>query len=251
MSEPVILVTNDDGVDAVGLGVLARAARALGRVLVVAPVSERSGCGQAITVPRAGRPEPLGVRGRTGWYRLDGTPSDCVDAGLEMSDEIAIVLSGVNAGANVGVDVHYSGTVAAAKQAVFRGVPGVAVSTASRRPEHPETAAAVAVAFARLLLTRPPTPVALNVNAPDVPLSQLRGVAVVRQALGVVARAYDCEDAHKLLRGAPDAVPTDAEALMAGAAAVMPISLDATAAGVIDILETWRERAWTREPDTI
>ena len=121
-----ILLTNDDGIDAPGLAALAKAARCLGdRVVVVAPAEQHSGCGHRVTTDR-----PLVVDEMThGRFRVHGTPADCVRLGLaELVPDATLVISGINAGGNLGADIHLSGTVAAAREAAFHGRPAVAAS---------------------------------------------------------------------------------------------------------------------------
>jgi 5'-nucleotidase len=120
-----ILITNDDGIDAPGLAALRAAAQAFGEVYVVAPAREWSGCGHRVTTD-----SPIAVIARgEREFVVDGTPADCVRLALDrLTPGIDVVLSGVNAGGNLGVDVFYSGTVAAAREASFHGVLGIAIS---------------------------------------------------------------------------------------------------------------------------
>ena len=119
------LLTNDDGIDAPGLEALAQAAGGLGEILVVAPLEEQSGCSHAATTA-----SPLELR-RTGpsRYAVNGTPADCVRVALHrFSGLFDVVLAGINSGGNLGVDVFHSGTVAAVREGLIHGVPGIAVS---------------------------------------------------------------------------------------------------------------------------
>ena len=138
-----LLVTNDDGIDAAGLAALVSAVAHLGRVVVVAPDRERSGAGHALTLGR-----PLRVRSRgEDRFEVDGTPTDCVHLGvfnLTGGRPPQLVLSGINRGANLGDDVLYSGTVAAAIEGRFLGLPAIAVSLVLSDGGHYETAARVA-----------------------------------------------------------------------------------------------------------
>ncbi len=119
------LLTNDDGHDAPGLEALSRAASAFGEVFVAAPAREWSGCGHRVTTHEPIKVEPNGERR----YVIHGTPADCVRLGLEvLVPAVDVVLSGINRGGNLGVDVFYSGTVAAAREASFHGVTGIAFS---------------------------------------------------------------------------------------------------------------------------
>lgn len=120
-----IVLTNDDGFDAPGIAALEEASRDLGEIIVVAPEAGHSGCGHRVTTDR-----PLAVR-KLGSQRfaVDGTPADCTRVALtELARDASIVLAGINAGGNMGIDVYMSGTVAAAREAVFLGVPAIALS---------------------------------------------------------------------------------------------------------------------------
>jgi 5'-nucleotidase len=125
-----ILVSNDDGILAPGLAMLAEACRLVGQVTVVAPDREQSGTSHSLTLHRPLRP----MRTRDGAYQVDGTPTDCVllAVGALMPDKPRFVFSGVNHGPNMGEDVLYSGTVSAAMEAVTLGIPGIAFSFAGR-----------------------------------------------------------------------------------------------------------------------
>lgn len=125
-----LLLTNDDGVDAPGLQALFAAATLLGRPVVVAPTETLSGCSHRVTTNQPLRLLPCGVDR----YALAGTPADCVRVALhQVLREPTWVLSGINAGGNLGADVHHSGTVAAVREAVLHGVPGIAVSQYIKR----------------------------------------------------------------------------------------------------------------------
>ena len=124
------LLTNDDGIDAEGLAALAEAAAPLGTIVCVAPDSHHSGCGHRVTTDRPLRLRPLGDNR----WSLDGTPADCVRVTLaHVAPDVDWVLSGVNHGGNLGVDVFHSGTVAAVREAALHGKPGIALSHYRRR----------------------------------------------------------------------------------------------------------------------
>lgn len=162
----LLVLTNDDGIDAPGLAALFEATAGLGRRLVVAPSGPYSSCGHTITTDR-----PLAVRRRgDGWIAVDGSPADCVRVALHhLAPEAWWIVSGINRGANLGTDVHHSGTVAAAREAVLHGRPAVAVSQYLIR-DCPVDWSRAAVWTARVLdvlLARPPGPRAFwNVNLP-------------------------------------------------------------------------------------
>jgi 5'-nucleotidase len=128
-----LLLTNDDGVDAPGLAALEDVCRPLGRTTVVAPIQALSGCSHRVTTDRSIRV----VRHNASRYAVDGTPADCVRVALDkLTDGVTWVLSGVNAGGNLGADVHHSGTVAAAREAALHGLPAVAVSHYRKKDLH-------------------------------------------------------------------------------------------------------------------
>ncbi len=161
MSRPLILVTNDDGILAPGLAALAEAMQDLGEVLVCAPETERSGSSHAITLHSHLRTDEI----RPGWYRVNGTPVDCVYLGsLHLcSRRPDLVVSGVNPGYNLGSDVFYSGTVGGAAEGFIRGASGLAISVHAR--ESPRVAIPIARTLAKVLLAAP-TRSLLNVNIP-------------------------------------------------------------------------------------
>ena len=163
---PQILVTNDDGVEAEGLRVLAEALSALGDITVVAPAEEKSAVSHALTVRRPLQLVKLGAR----WYSVDGTPTDCINVALsEVMGQIPdLVVAGINNGLNVGDDITYSGTVAGALEGVLLGAPALAVSLqrSSGRMDY-GPAAAVARRLAGAVLRQGlPRRTLLNVNVP-------------------------------------------------------------------------------------
>lgn len=189
----LILVSNDDGIDAPGLAALADQFSQLGEVVVVAPETEQSAKGHSMTLH-----DPVRVHGRgAGWFGVTGTPADCVYLALHHLFERTpdLVVSGINRGGNLGHDVHYSGTVAAAREAAFRGIPSLAVSLDTSAPKRDrernwDSAARLAVHVARMRLANTmPGGCFLNLNVPDVPGDQLTQLHVTK--LG--RRYYDAK----------------------------------------------------------
>lgn len=162
--KPLILVTNDDGIHADGLEVLAEAMHGLGEVVVCAPETERSGSSHAITLHSHLRAHPV----RHGWWRVSGTPVDCVYLAIHhlCGRRPDLVVSGINPGFNLGTDVFYSGTVGGAAEGYLRGVSAMAVSV--ERGVDPRWAMPVSRALARTILADPEHLVLLNVNVPGV-----------------------------------------------------------------------------------
>ena len=175
-----ILVSNDDGILAPGLALLADACREVGAVTVVAPDREQSGTSHSLTLHRPLRPQ----RRPDGAYQVDGTPTDCVLLAVQalMPERPDFVFSGVNHGPNMGEDVLYSGTVAVAMEAVALGVPGIAVSFAGNQLETLATYKDVLVRLIRRITSTPdfPAELLLSVNLPRCPASEVQGVRVTK-----------------------------------------------------------------------
>ncbi len=174
-----ILLSNDDGYFAPGLAALAAALREVGDVTVVAPERDRSGASNSLTLDR-----PLSLRkAENGFYFVNGTPTDCVHLAVTgMFEHLPdMVVSGINHGANMGDDTIYSGTVAAATEGYLLGVPSIAISLVSKEASDFTSAARVARDLAERFVRVPfRDPVLLNVNIPDRPYPELRGVRVTR-----------------------------------------------------------------------
>ncbi|QIK37905.1 5'/3'-nucleotidase SurE [Caldichromatium japonicum] len=242
-----ILVSNDDGYQSPGLIALADALRSLGEVMVVAPDRDRSGASNSLTLDR-----PLRARRMpNGFIQVDGTPTDCVHLALTGLPSIDpdIVVAGINHGPNLGDDVLYSGTVAAATEGRFLGLPSIAVSLASSVPQHLDTAARVAVYLVKRLQEEPLEPsIILNVNVPDVPYEKLQGFKATR--LGHRHKAEPVIEARDP-RGHPiywvgpagpeqDAGPgTDFHALRAGFVSITPLQVDLTRHAALITLSDW------------
>jgi len=190
------LLTNDDGIHARGLFTLQEAFSEKGECLIVAPEMERSAAGHAITLSR-----PLMIRearknGVFYGYAVAGTPADSVKIGLReiAGGPVDLVVSGINLGANVGINVLYSGTVSAATEGSILGVPAMAVSLDSRSHEADYAAAArTAAAVADYILENRSllTGIALNVNVPDLPSEKIRGVRFTRQGQARLVETYE------------------------------------------------------------
>ncbi len=175
-----ILVTNDDGVLAPGLALLADVCREVGDITVVAPDREQSGTSHSLTLHRPIRP----TRRPDGAYQIDGTPTDCVmlALGALMPSRPDFVFSGVNHGPNMGEDVLYSGTVAAAMEAVTLGVPGIGISFAGHQPETMATYREPLLELLRRIteVRNFPEQMLLNINLPRVPAAEVRGIQVTK-----------------------------------------------------------------------
>lgn len=174
-----ILLSNDDGYLAPGLEVLANRLRQNAELTVVAPDRNRSAASNSLTLERPIRAQQV----ENGFYKVDGTPTDCVHLAITglLKQEPDMVISGPNDGPNMGDDVLYSGTVAAATEGRFLGYPAIAISICSYEPKHYESAAIVAE---KLLLniaeSALPKDTILNVNVPDLPWDQIKGFKATR-----------------------------------------------------------------------
>lgn len=243
-----ILLSNDDGCQAPGLRCLADLLRAhASELTVVAPDRNRSGASNSLTLLTPVRV----MRHDDGTMCVDGTPTDCVHLALTglMAREPDIVVSGINAGANLGDDVLYSGTVAAAMEGRHLGYPAIAVSCASHNPQHYATAARVTlILLQRLKHDRLPNDAILNVNVPDAPFEQLKGFEVTR--LGNRHRAEKAIEARDP-RGRTiywvgnagaeaDCGPgTDFHAVASGAVSITPIDTDLTHHRALEKVGQW------------
>jgi 5'/3'-nucleotidase len=244
-----ILLSNDDGWRADGLRALAAALSDAGAITVVAPDRNRSGASNSLTLEA-----PLRVVESEGrWYAINGTPTDCVHLAISglLSEEQHLVVSGINDGANLGDDVLYSGTVAAAMEGRFLGVPSIAVSLVAGGARHFATAARIARELIGRLERAPLPPAALfNVNVPDLPYDQLAGIRATR--LGVrhrserIVRATDPRGRAVYWVGGPgvgqDAGPgTDFHAIEEGYVSITPLQIDLTRHGALEGLSRWLE----------
>lgn len=245
-----ILVSNDDGYLAIGLRTLADALTRLGTVTVVAPDRNRSGASNSLTLDR-----PLRIHEtEDGVFCVEGTPTDSVHAAITglLDTQPDMVISGINDGANLGDDVLYSGTVAAAMEGRFLGLPAIAVSLAHEGHGHFDTAAQVVVELLARMDREPlPVDTILNVNVPDCPYADLAGFQATR--LGHRKRAEGVvRDTDP--RGRPiywigpagseeDAGPgTDFHAVRSGAVSVTPLQVDLTRYQALDRIAGWLDQ---------
>jgi 5'-nucleotidase len=193
-SKPYLLLTNDDGIFAPGLEALVREMKKLGEVAVVAPSSERSAVGHAITLSDPLRVLPFEKNGAFFGHAVKGTPADCVKlAVLALLDRKPdLVISGINLGPNTGINTIYSGTVSAATEGALLGIPSFAVSLATYHKPEFGAAARFAKKLAKVLIQKGlPKGIYLNVNVPACPESEIRGVEVTRQGLALYREEFD------------------------------------------------------------
>ena len=243
-----IMVTNDDGIHAVGIRALAEAMTALGTVTVVAPDREKSAVGHSLTLHSPLRILEL----RPGWYAVDGTPTDCVNMGVHnmLPATPDLVVSGINHGANLGDDVTYSGTVAAAMEANLMGIPAIAFSLATfEASDHFTAAAQVAVKIARQVITNGlPGDTFLNVNIPNCPLSDMGPPVITRQGkrsfIGKIIDKTDPRGRKYYWMGSEephlnDEPGTDFHAINRRQVSITPMHLDLTNHKSLKILAGW------------
>ncbi len=235
------LLTNDDGIYAKGLSALKEELSKDADCLIVAPEVEQSAVGHAITLFR-----PLMVRraaknGRFLGYAVAGTPADCVKIGVkELSDQpVDLVVSGINKGANVGINVLYSGTVSAATEGIILGIPSLAISLDSHRDADFSFAARFARKMAAFIAKNGPfTGTVLNVNVPALPESEIKGIAVTRQGQARLVENFDKrtdprDNIYYWLAGetkfsAEEDPESDASALQKGMITITPLYYDLT-----------------------
>ena len=244
-----IVLTNDDGIDAPGLLALYRVFAADHRVVVVAPESERSAVGHGISLH-----QPLRVTERRHlpggeWYAVSGTPADCVKLGILalLDPKPDLIISGINAGLNHGAYMHYSGTVAAAREACVYGIASMAVSMEGRRPVYfDEGAALTRTLVERLADMEIPANTFLNVNMPDLPRKEISGVCFCSQDVlppgdrvdtrndprGVAYYWYAYDNTHDGKTG-----DTDRAVLRNNTVSITPVTCDGTHYGALERLK--------------
>ena len=242
-----ILLSNDDGYFAPGIDHLARVLADLGEITVVAPERDRSGASNSLTLDR-----PLSLR-RTanGFYHVNGTPTDCVHLAVTgMLDTLPdMVVSGINHGANMGDDTIYSGTVAAATEGFLLGVPAIAISLVAKGASDFSGAARIARELVERFQRDPvKVPTLLNVNVPDLPFEQIKGIQVTR-----LGKRHKAEPVIKTTNPRNDTVywigaagaaqdageGTDFHAVANGYASITPLQIDLTHQGQITTVRDW------------
>jgi len=242
-----ILLSNDDGVHAEGIKVLFQELAKVFDVTVVAPDRNCSGASNSLTLLNPLRAQTLD----NGFISVNGTPTDAVHLGAAqlMRPQPDLVVAGINHGANLGDDTLYSGTVAAATEGRHLGMPAIAVSLVSSDPKHFQTAAVVTAKFIERLLVHPlPSDQIININVPDVPLDELKGIQVTR--LGNRHKAETMEKVKDpwqrdiywygpLGQELDAGVGTDFHAIANGYASITPLTIDMTAYKSLAKMTEW------------
>lgn len=252
ISDMKILLCNDDGIHARGIAVLHKAIGDLGELLVVAPDVERSAAGHAITLSDPIKTISVEKNEQPFGTAVGGTPADCVKLALRLlhkDDPPGLVVSGINLGSNTGISVLYSGTVSAASEAAILGVPAIAISLCTYLDPHWDTAAKVAKEIVAKVLENPlPDGTLLNVNIPNRPYSELKGMKAAHMGR---SRFIEKFTSHLDPRGnhyywldgdlalLDDSADADVRVVNDGYVALTPIHIDLTACHVMEQVETW------------
>jgi 5'-nucleotidase len=246
MADPLLLVTNDDGVHAPGIRALASALASLGEVHIVAPDREVSACSQSLTLKHPLRAERVEDR----VYAVDGTPADCVNLAIVklLPRRPALVISGINRGANLGDDIFYSGTVGGAREGTFFGLPSIAFSLAAKAETDFASASAFAARLVGLVLERGlPERTLLNVN---VPPGEPRGSAITvqgrREHEGTILEALDPRRRtyYWIEEGRDQWVSddmSDIHAVRQGLISITPLQTDTTHHAVLPAFRGWEQ----------
>lgn len=248
----MILITNDDGFHARGIQALRAGLAEVSEVLVVAPESEQSAVGHAITLSTPLKVKEVKVDGVLHGYAVNGTPADCVKIAVtELLDEPPeLVISGVNQGGNLGTCAIYSGTVSAATEAAIMGLPAIAVSLDSFENQDFSVAVEFIKAFyPRVIANGLPEGVSLNVNVPALPRDQIKGAVVTRQGKSRVIETFDKRknprnETYYWLAGEMKFCEvekgTDCEMVAEGYISVTPIHFDLTHFETLDTIKSWK-----------
>lgn len=258
MTQPLILITNDDGIEAPGLDALRQAMEPLGEVLVVAPDEQKSATSHAITIFRDIAYREERRNGEIWAHVISGHPADCVKLGvLALAPRKPdLLVAGINPGSNIGNNILYSGTVAAAREGAMLGIPSIAVSMDYKRSleQHPCYATGgqwAAFAAGRCLREGLPRGVCLNVNVPNLPPGQVTEATITRQGTlmfiddwrpqaqeEAAPHAYRNVGTEVILEG-EDHEPADDVALRQGKVSITPLHFDHTCYALLDALQSW------------
>ena len=242
-----ILISNDDGVSALGIQTLIKELSTIAELVVMAPDRNRSGASNSLTLT-----QPIRVRQLdNGHYSVEGTPTDCVHLALTgFFESVAdLVISGINDGANLGDAIIYSGTVAAAMEGRNLGLPAMAVSVVGEQVKHYQTAAVIVRRLiSQIRTSQVPPQTILNINVPDLPLNQIKGIEVTRlgkrHSAEPMIKEYDPRGRPIYWVGPPgmaaDAGPgTDFYAITHGFVSITPLHLDMTQYKVFEQVSAW------------
>jgi 5'-nucleotidase len=247
-----ILLTNDDGIYAPGLRALYDGLRPDNEVTVIAPESEQSAVGHAITILKPLRIKPISLSDGFKGFAVDGTPADCVKIGVRkvLSSTPDFIVSGINPGANVGVHVLYSGTVSAATEGAILGIPSISVSVDTFSHSHYEPGVRLVRSLIHIIKRNGlKKGTALNINLPALAWEDIKGISITRHSDSRFEETFDQRvdprgniyywHATETLLVDKDG-STDQQALLEGRISITPIHCDLTDSDAVDRLETWK-----------
>ncbi len=247
-----ILISNDDGISSPGLNALAIELRKIGDVTIVAPVTEQSAVGHAITMKYPLRITDFYKNGDFFGYAVDGTPADCIKIGIRniMHEPPDIVVSGINLGSNTAINIIYSGTVSAAREAAIMDVPSIAVSVTSHEAKDFSFAAKFSSKLAQMVAkNKLPAGTLLNVNIPDLPEEQITGALLTQQGKSKWDDVYEERkdpygQKYYWLTGNlvqhDTTLETDQFAIRKNYISVTPIHFDLTDYKTYDAMKSWQ-----------
>ncbi len=247
-----ILVSNDDGIDSDGIIALSRELRKFGEVYIVAPIFEQSAAGHSITMKRPLKVVEHYIGGKFFGFAINGTPADCVKIGITKVLNFIpdIVVSGINHGSNTSTNIIYSGTVSAAREAAMMDIPGIAFSINGRTSENIDWAAEAAARItAKTLQHGFNNGKLLNVNFPNIPLTEVKGTMITRQGRSKFADSYNTvhdvigREYHQLIGDFVnldgDDPEIDQNAIENGYISITPIKLDSTDHEDYQLIKEW------------
>jgi 5'-nucleotidase len=246
-----ILVCNDDGINAEGIYALVQELKKIAEVTVVAPDKQQSAVGHAITVNYPLRAVPFHKNNDFFGYAVEGTPADCVKLGVRflMKERPDLVMSGINHGSNTAINIIYSGTVSAATEGMILGIPSIAVSLTAYQNLDFSYAAKFSARLALLVAEKGlPARTLLNVNIPNVPESEIRGVMITRQGISVWKDRFDVrrDPANReyfWLTGEMDVLDTDLDtdqiAVKNNYVSITPVRYDLTDRQMFQAMKAW------------
>ena len=253
MPDPLILVTNDDGIYSKGIFALQQAVAQLGKTVVVAPETEKSAVGHAITLSDPIRIKELERENGFSGYAVAGTPADCVKLAIKviLDRKPDLVVSGINRGANIGMGLLYSGTVSAATEAIILGVPALAISLDAWVSPDYNYAAEVASQFVRVALDKGiDEGIALNINVPKMSNGKAKGVRFTRQGTSNYEERFDrrVDPRRRVyywmdgeLVSNEDDSHVDDVALREGYVSVTPLHYNLTSESSLEVMKEWEE----------
>jgi len=247
-----ILISNDDGIDSPGIAALANELKKIGDVTIIAPRTEQSAVGHAITMKIPLRITEYYKNGDFFGYAIDGTPADCIKIGIRNIMKVPpdIVLSGINNGSNAAINIIYSGTVSAAREAAIMDIPSLAISVTSHEAKKFDYAARVASELAELVVKNGlPKGTLLNVNVPDLPEEKIAGIRITKQGKSKWDDIYEerCDPYGKKyywltgsLSETDKELETDQFALRNNYVSVTPIHFDLTDYKTYESMKNWK-----------